>query len=116
MDHLALTSGRKEEDAFRDFGKLLTLAKRSNVAVKASALPSYTGDSYPYRRLHPYLRRVYDAFGPKRMFWGSDLARLPCSYRQAVTMLTEEIPWLTTEDKAWIMGRGLCEWIGWKLP
>lgn len=71
---------------------------------------------YPYRALHPYLRRVYDAFGPKRMFWGTDLARLPCTYRQAVTMFTEEIPWLTRVDKEWIMGRALCEWLGWKMP
>lgn len=31
-------------------------------------------------------------------------------------MFTEEIPWLTADDKEWIMGRGLCEWLGWKLP
>lgn len=28
---------------------------------------------------------------------------------------TEEIPWLTADDKDWIMGRGLCEWLNWKL-
>ncbi len=31
-------------------------------------------------------------------------------------MFTEEIPWLTDDDKEWIMGRGLCEWVGWALP
>ena len=30
-------------------------------------------------------------------------------------MFSEEIPWLSTEDKAWIMGRGVCEWLGWKI-
>jgi len=116
MDHLALTGDEFDEHAFRDLDKLLALAKRPNVAVKVSALPCYTKDSYPYRRLHPYLRRVYDTFGPQRMFWGTDYSRLPCSYGQAVTMFTEEMPWLTTADKEWVMGRGLCEWIGWKLP
>ena len=48
-------------------------------------------------------------------FWGTDLSRLPCTYREAVTMFTEEIPWLSREDKEWIMGRGVCEWLGWKL-
>lgn len=114
--HLALDSGKRDDDAFRDLDRLLALAKRPNVMVKVSALPTYTTDSYPYRRLHPYLRRVYDEFGPKRMFWGTDLSRLTCSYRQAVTMFTEEIPWLTSEDKESIMGRGLCEWLGWELP
>ncbi len=114
--HFALDGSKRDEEAFRDFDQLLAVARRPNITVKASSLPVYTNDSYPYRRLHPYIRRAYDAFGPKRMFWGTDLSRLPCSYREAVTMFTEEIPWLTDEDKEWIMGRGLCEWLGWKLP
>jgi L-fuconolactonase len=114
MDHLALTGPAKDDEAFAGLDKLLAMARRPNVAVKATALPCFTSDSYPYRRLHPYIRRVYDAFGPKRMFWGTDLSRLPCTYHQGVTLFTEEIPWLTTDDKAWIMGRGVCEWLGWK--
>jgi predicted TIM-barrel fold metal-dependent hydrolase len=113
MCHLGLTSHEYDEVAFRDLDQLLALAKRPNVSVNASALPVYTRDRYPYHRLHPYLRRVYDAFGPRRMFWGTDYSRLPCSYHEAVTMFTEEIPWLSIEDKEWIMGRGLCEWLRW---
>jgi len=33
-----------------------------------------------------------------------------------VTLFTEELDWLSDDDKTWIMGRGLCEWIGWQLP
>ncbi len=116
MDHLALPSGARDAEAFAELDKLLAIAKRPNVAAKATSLPSYTNDRYPYRALHPHLRRVYDAFGPTRMFWGTDLTRLPCSYREAITMFTEEIPWLTAEDKEWIMGRGLGAWLGWPLP
>lgn len=116
LDHLGLTGHVKDEEAFRHFDNLLPLAKCPNVAVKASALPYYTADRYPFSRVHSYLRRVYDAFGPRRMFWGTDLSRLPCTYRQAITMFTEEIPWLTAQDKEWIMGRGVCEWLDWKLP
>ncbi|MCW5604597.1 MAG: amidohydrolase [Burkholderiales bacterium] len=112
MDHCALTTG-KDDEAFREFDKLLAIAKRPNVAVKVSCLPLYTSDGYPFRALHPYIRQVYDAFGPRRMFWGTDFSRLPCSYRQGLTYMSEEIPWLTTEDKAWILGRGVCEWLGW---
>jgi len=114
IDHFGLTGG-KDEAAFRNFDKLLALAGRPNIAVKASCLPAYTTGPYPYRSLHPYLRRAYDAFCPRRMFWGSDLSRLPCSYRECVTMFTEEMPWLTRDDLEWIMGRALCEWIGWKI-
>jgi predicted TIM-barrel fold metal-dependent hydrolase len=113
--HLGIQNG-KDDEAFANLNVLLTAARVSNIAVNATSLPSYTTDSYPFRRIHSYVRRVYDAFGPKRMFWGTDLSRLPCAYRQAITMFTEEMPWLTSEDKVWIMGRGLCEWIGWKVP
>jgi hypothetical protein len=30
-------------------------------------------------------------------------------------MFTEELPWLTADDKEWIMGRGVCEWLGWRM-
>ena len=113
IDHLGLHHG-KDEEAFAGLDQLLALARRPNIAVKASCLPFFTADAYPYRKLHPHIRKVYDAFGPKRMFWGSDLSRLPCSYRQCVTLFTEELPWLSAQDKQWIMGHGICEWIGWK--
>lgn len=116
IDHMALTTGAKDEEAFEELDKLLAVASRPNLAVKATCLPGYTRDSYPFRRLHPYLRRVHDAFGSKRIFWGTDVTHLPCSYTQAITMVMEEIPWLTAEDKDWIMGRGICEWLGWPMP
>jgi predicted TIM-barrel fold metal-dependent hydrolase len=115
LDHLCIPLRAKDEAAFEGLGKVLPLAKRPNVAVKATALPRYSTEDYPYRNLHPHLRRVYDAFGPKRVFWGSDLTSLPCSYSQAVAMFTETIPWLTAEDKEWIMGRAVCDWLGWPL-
>jgi predicted TIM-barrel fold metal-dependent hydrolase len=113
FDHLALASHAKDDDAFRHLHRLLALARRPNCAVKASALPLYTSDPYPHLRLHGWLRPVYDSFGPKRMFWGSDLSRLKSPYRECVTMFTEHMPWLCADDLEWIMGRGLSEWIGW---
>jgi L-fuconolactonase len=29
-------------------------------------------------------------------------------------MFTEEMPWLKGQDLDWVMGRGICEWIGWR--
>jgi predicted TIM-barrel fold metal-dependent hydrolase len=115
MDHLGLVSTERDAHAFRGVDRLLALRAYPNVAVKASALPCYSDDRFPYRALHPYIRRVYDAFGPQRMFWGTDLTRLPCTYREGIAMFTEHMPWLSAADKEWIMGRGVCEWLGWKL-
>jgi len=113
LDHLAIPTHMKDAPAFAHIDSVLALAKRPNIAVKVSALPCYTAAPWPYLNLHPMLRRVYDSYGPERMFWGSDLSRLPCSYRECVTMFTEEMPWLKAHDLEWIMGRGVCAWLGW---
>ncbi|MBI2526219.1 MAG: amidohydrolase, partial [Candidatus Rokubacteria bacterium] len=93
IDHLALPIAEKDAAAFADLPRLLALAKRPNVAVKASALPCYSTEPYPYRGLHQYIRQVFDAFGPRRVFWGTDWTRLPGPWRQAITLFTEELPW-----------------------
>lgn len=115
MCHLSIPILTKDEEAFAGLDTLLALARYSNVAAKASALPGHSSESYPYRNVEPHLRRVYDSFGPQRIFWGTDFSRLHCSYRQAITMYTEEMPWLTAEDKEWIMGRGICRWLNWPM-
>ncbi|HEY7494328.1 MAG TPA: amidohydrolase family protein [Candidatus Tectomicrobia bacterium] len=116
IDHLGRTGGAKDEAGFANLGELLALARYPNVAVKATGAPSYSSDPYPYRNIHPYLRQLYDAFGPERMFWGTDITRMPCTWRQCVTMFTEELAWLSARDKDLIMGRALCNWLGWPLP
>jgi hypothetical protein len=40
---------------------------------------------------------------------------MPCSYRQCVTFFTQELPWLKGDDLEWVMGRAVCEWLGWEL-
>ena len=116
IDHLALVRDAKDEAAFGDLANLLALARHPNVAAKASALPRYSSEPYPYPRLHPYLKQVFDAFGPRRFFWGTDMTGIPCTYRQAVTLFTEELPWLSGADRDLVMGRALCDWLGWPLP
>lgn len=116
IDHLGRPSGTKDEAAWGNLDELLSLARFPNVAVKATGAPSYSSEPYPFRNIHPHLHRLYDAFGPERLFWGTDITRMPCSWRQCITLFTEELPWLTERDKDLIMGRALCAWIDWKLP
>jgi L-fuconolactonase len=115
IDHLALVRDAKDEAAFGDLAALVAVAKHLNVAAKASALPRYSSEPYPYRRLHAPLEKVFDAFGPHRFFWGTDMTGVPCTYRQAVTLFTEELRWLKGADLELVMGRALCDWLGWKV-
>jgi predicted TIM-barrel fold metal-dependent hydrolase len=94
---------------------LVNFARMKNVGVKASCLPCYVAEPYPFPTLHPQIRRVVDAFGPQRIFWGTDLSQMPCSYHQAVTLFTEELDFLSAQDKEWIMGRALAHWLRWPL-
>lgn len=117
LDHMSIPKGTKDAPAFAHVDELVKLAKTPNIAVKATSLSSYTTEAYPHKLVHEPLRKVVEAFGPRRVFWGTDLTKLaPGSYREAVTMFTEEMDFLSAEDKAWIMGRGVCRWLGWSHP
>lgn len=117
IDHLGGRGGNttlKDHAAMTHMPALLALAKYPNVAVKATGAPGYSSEPYPFATMQIYLRQIYDAFGPKRMFWGTDISKMKISWRQCATMFTEALPWLLEADKPWIMGRAICEWWGWK--
>ncbi len=116
IDHLGGRGGLttlKDDDAMVHIPELIRLAKFPNVAVKATGAPGYSSGEYPFKSMHGYLQRIYDAFGPERMFWGTDISKMPCSWQQCVTMFTEELPWLGEDDKRLVMGDALCRWWGW---
>jgi L-fuconolactonase len=91
------------------------LAKYPNVSVKLSSVPVISTQSYPFSDATPYIRRLFDAYGPKRCHWGTDvtnsLAR--ATYRQRVTQFTEELTFLSEDDKDWIMGRSILARLKW---
>ena len=116
IDHLGGRGGLttlKDAAAMTHMPQLLALAKLPNVAVKATGAPGYSAEPYPFPTMQAYLRQIYDAFGPHRMFWGTDITKMPCSWHQCVTMFTEELPWLSEQDKRLVMGEALCRWWGW---
>ena len=116
IDHMGCASSRRDAEAFTHMDALLRRARFPNIAVKSSALPCCSSAPYPWAWLHPQVKKTYDAFGPQRMFWGTDISRSPCGYRENVELFTRELSWLTATDLEWIMGRGVCEWYGWAMP
>ncbi len=114
IDHVGLDIRGKGPRVWEDLPTVCALAKHPNVAVKASGMPSLSTESYPFRDLHPHIRTLVDAFGPRRTFWGTDLTRMPCTYYECISLFTAHLPWLKGEDLEWVMGRGVCEWLGWR--
>ncbi|MSP40593.1 MAG: amidohydrolase [Deltaproteobacteria bacterium] len=116
VDHMGLNVQWKGKDLAPGVDVLLKFARFRNVGVKVTCLPCYVAESYPYPTLHRQIRRVVDAFGPERIFWGTDLSQSPCTYRQNVTLFTEALDFLSNSDKEWIMGKALAAWLRWPLP
>ena len=119
IDHIGRGGGGRgvaDDAVFADLPNMLALAKLPNIAVKLSGAPSYSSHPYPYKNIHGYLQQIIEAFGPDRCFWGTDITRMPCSYRQCVTMYTEEMPWLKGRDLERVMGSAVVDWLGWKRP
>jgi L-fuconolactonase len=114
VDHLGVPRGSLGPAAFDHLPALLALAAHPNVYVKAAGVGDYAIDPYPFRSLDTVLRRIFDAFGPQRILWGSDLSRLHHPYRQCVSHFRESLPWLSTADVESIMGGNVCRLLDWK--
>jgi len=113
VDHMGALRGAKGKAAFPKMQELTALAKYPNVAVKLTGGPFYADDAYPFRSLDQHYRAMYDAFGPRRLFWGTDITKMPCSWRQCVSHF-QEITWMPEADKKLIMGKAICQWLGWQ--
>jgi predicted TIM-barrel fold metal-dependent hydrolase len=110
IDHFArieLTLG----DPLPEFNKLTRLAQYPNVYAKVSELSviSPSGE-HPYRDTFPWVSRLYDAFGPERLMWGTGFpgatrqANGRPSLEQELALVQKEIPWFTKEDRPKILG------------
>jgi predicted TIM-barrel fold metal-dependent hydrolase len=90
------------------------LAKYPNVSVKLSSVPVISTEPDPFRDVTPHIHRLFDAYGPQRCHWGTDVTNsfTRATYRQRVTHFTEELSFLS-EDKDWIMGRAVLARLKW---
>jgi L-fuconolactonase len=113
VDHLGLTGQHTDAAIAPEITDLVALARHDNVSVKATAAPCYSTEAYPYPALHPFLRQLYDAYGPERLFWGSDLSRLRGSYADLVRLFREDLDFLSPADVEAVMGRSVLTWLDW---
>ncbi|HEY3643191.1 MAG TPA: amidohydrolase family protein [Xanthobacteraceae bacterium] len=116
IDHMGLSLDIAKADKRAEaIDQTVALAKFANVSVKLSAAPAYSFEPYPYRDMAPHIRRCFDAFGPRRCFWGTDMTNsfTKATYRQRVTHFTEGLDFLSEDDKDWIMGRAILARLGW---
>jgi len=120
VDHFAQMD-LAADDAEQQIRKLLSVARHPNVFVKVSELSSVSKSrTYPFPDAYPMIRRVYDAFGPDRLLWGTGYpGAVRAAYNRPnvtdeLAMIRTHIPFLSAEDRGKILGANAVKL--WKLP
>ena len=117
IDHMGVnTAIAKEGKMAEKIADAVALARYPNVGVKMSNLVNASLEPYPFRDLNDHLKRLFDAYGPQRCYWGTDLTNTSfnrVTWRQRITHFTEELSFLSESDKDWVMGRAIRERLKW---
>jgi predicted TIM-barrel fold metal-dependent hydrolase len=117
--HFAMTTpGERPGEVGEHLGRLTELARFPNLSVKASGLPALSCEPFPFADIHEPVLRVIDAFGPERVFWGSDHTRVTARtgqrYADSVRLFTEALrPSFDDAGFEAIMGGSLSRWLAW---
>jgi predicted TIM-barrel fold metal-dependent hydrolase len=95
---------RPSEDQYR---QVLGLARYPNTYLKFHGMGEFCPPPFPYKEVPPYLKMAYDAFGPRRMMWGSDYPRVIMreGYRNALQFTMEQLSYCGREDLEWVFGK-----------
>lgn len=85
---------------------LLNLARYTAVHVKLSGYYYFSREPFPYRDCWDLARAVYDAFGPRRLVWGSDFPHvlLKTGYGRNLRLVEEVFSGLAADDRRLILG------------
>ncbi len=105
VDHLARV-GMNGDFPEPDVQRLLGLARQPKVHVKVSAFYFLGQKRPPYRDLVPLIRRVFEAFGPQRLMWGSDCPYQlggGNNYAASLELIQEGLDFLTAADRQAIL-------------
>jgi predicted TIM-barrel fold metal-dependent hydrolase len=116
IDHMGVNLAiAKEGRTAEVVGHAVALAKYPNVSVKMSNLVNASLEPYPFRDLNDHLKRVFDAYGPQRCHWGTDLTAgyTRATWSQRVAHFTQELKFMSESDKDWVMGRSIREKLKW---
>ncbi|MBI3973092.1 MAG: amidohydrolase family protein [Chloroflexi bacterium] len=93
---------------FETYRKAMSLARFPHVSLKVSGFYSFTTSQWaPYVDTLRFVEIALEAFGPRRMMWGSDFP--PVSgregYHNALRFAAHHVPLPSYEDRAYLLGR-----------
>ena len=116
VDHMGVSSeAMRNKLLAAAIDQSVALAKYPNVSVKLSSAPLFSSEPYPFRDVTAHIRRLFDAYGARRCYWGTDMTNsfAKATYSQRIAHFTEELDFLSEDDKDWIMGRAIVTRLAW---
>jgi L-fuconolactonase len=99
IDHLAFPS----RGTPGEYEEVIKLGKLPNVVIKVSSLNVASKEPFPHRDLKPMIRRLYDAFGPERLIWGSYGSTMH-ALEQQLALIDEMFDFAPEPERARIRG------------
>jgi predicted TIM-barrel fold metal-dependent hydrolase len=105
IDHFARI-GVDGELRDTDINNLCKLARHPHVFVKVSAFYALGRKQAPHLELVPMIKRLFEAFGPKRLMWASDSPyqlQHGNSYAASISLVRDKLNFLTEEDRQWLL-------------
>ncbi len=114
IDHLSAQGGKSLAESFATMDVLVALARHPCVYVKVGYAPNRSLQKFPFEDVHPYLRRLYEAFGAGRLLWEADITQLTKNtYDECLRLWQDGLPFLSDDEKEWILGRTAAEALNW---
>lgn len=107
LDHMGYPQIEEGEAAFQP---IVDLARHGNVYLKLSDVAGRSRQGFPYEDVHPFIKKLMQAFGAERMVWGTGYPghhrhkyHWP-SLEQELRLIREGLPFLTNDDQEHILG------------
>ena len=116
IDHLGTGDSHVPTERFASLDDLIALARFPRMYVKLGTAPARSDQAFPFADVHPYLRRMHQAFGAQRMLWEADITQLTKqnTYAECLRLWQEGLPFLSGDDRDWILGRTAAEVLQWR--
>ena len=107
VDHFGRV-GADGEVRETDVKALCALARHPHAHVKVSAFYALGKKKPPYDDLVPMIRRLVDAFGPKRLMWASDSPyqlQGGNTYAASIGLVRDRLDFLSKADREWLLAK-----------
>ena len=87
--------------------RLIDLARYPRVYIKISHTWTVSEERYPWRDTHVVVEQAYQAFGARRIMWGTDwpVCLAQTEYDKPLPSVRDEMTFIADEDMEWVLGK-----------